>query len=122
MDERGKIIPGGVPPASTTLTRQQRTDAGAVGAAAAADQKNIVYVRPHDVLVMREATEGAIPVRLEHLSFAGPVVRATLRPLDGSDPIEAELTRERYKELGLKPDEELFVNMRNARVFEDYSI
>jgi len=33
-----------------------------------------------------------------------------------------ELTRERYKELALKPDEQLFVNMRNAKVFDDYSI
>ena len=42
---------------------------------------------------------------------------------DNDQAIEAALTRERYRELGLKTAEDVFLKFRNAKVFvDDYSI
>jgi sulfate transport system ATP-binding protein len=106
-------------------------DGAAAGAAATATatppgQPKTAYVRPHDVEIMREAPEGngVITADVEHVGFAGAVVNVLLRRLDGGETVEAELTRDRYRELGLKQSERVYVRVRNARVFapDDYSI
>jgi sulfate/thiosulfate transport system ATP-binding protein len=95
----------------------------AVGAAA---QSKTAYVRPHDVEITREPPEGngVIAAYVEHVGFAGAVVNVLLRRLDDQATVEAELTRDRYRELALKQAERVYVRVRNARVFavEDYSI
>ena len=70
------------------------------------------------------AGNGVIAAEVEHIGFAGAVVNVLLRRLDGGASVEAELTRDRYRELGLKQDERVYARVRNARVFEgeDYSI
>src|SRR4051812_37322324 len=89
-------------------------------------QAKTAYVRPHDVEIMREmpAGNGVIAVEVEHIGFAGAVVNVLLRRLDGGESVEAELTRDRYRELGLKQADRVYARVRNARVFEveDYSI
>jgi sulfate transport system ATP-binding protein len=83
----------------------------------------VVYVRPHDVEIAREADGDAIPARIDHISFAGPFVHVQLRRGDSNETIESAVTRERYRELGLKSGEEVYVKFKNARMFvEDYSI
>jgi sulfate transport system ATP-binding protein len=84
----------------------------------------VVYVRPHDVEVAREAANGdAIPARVDHVSFAGPFVQVQLTRADSQESLEAALTRERYRELSLKVGDAVYVRFRNARMFvEDYSI
>jgi sulfate transport system ATP-binding protein len=110
-----------------------QSTAGTAATAAPADSSEkagVVFVRPHDVEVTRfvSATDGddaaaAIPATVDHISIAGPVVNVQLLPKDGREPIEAALTRERYRELALKSGDSVYVRLRNARVFEeDYSI
>jgi len=86
----------------------------------------LAYVRPHDLEIFREEPEGngVIPADVDHVGFAGAVVNVSLRRSDNGEIVEAELTRERYRELQLKPAERVFVRVRNARVFppDDYSI
>jgi sulfate transport system ATP-binding protein len=68
-------------------------------------------------------SDGAIPATVDHISIAGPVVNVQLLPKDGREPIEAALTRDRYRELALKSGDSVYIRLRNARVFdEDYSI
>ena len=53
----------------------------------------------------------------------GPVVRVELDLCENSETVEAELTREIFRELALKVGESVFVRTRNVRVFvEDYQI
>ena len=104
----------------------------AVGEADAATpdaQRGVAYVRPHDVEVAREADGGddTILARVDHISFAGPFVHVQLTRRDNGQPVEAAVPRERYRALGLKAKEDVYVKFRNARVFaeqyaEDYSI
>jgi len=84
----------------------------------------VAYVRPHDVSIMRDAPQGeAVAALIRHIHTAGPVVRVQMERTDNRDIVDAEITRERYKELDLKTGESVFISLRNAKVFhEDYSI
>jgi sulfate transport system ATP-binding protein len=106
-------------------------EAGGAAVAAGGDgdgdgRRGVAYVRPHDVEVVREADGGGddtIAARVDHVSFAGPFVQVQLTRSDNQEAIEAALSRDRYRELGLKSGEPVFLRFRNARVFaEDYSI
>ena len=96
------------------------------GAAAASEGENLAgltLVRPHDVILSRDGSNrDAIPALVKHVGLAGPVVRVELERLGQGDSIEAELTLERGKVLGLKPGDTVFVTSRQAHSFEDYSI
>jgi sulfate transport system ATP-binding protein len=96
------------------------------GHAGAVEQSAVAYVRPHDVEVTRASEPNGtdtIQVKVDHISFAGPFVHVQLTRKDNGEMIEAALPRDRYKELELKPGDEVRAKLRNARVFgEDYSI
>jgi sulfate transport system ATP-binding protein len=78
----------------------------------------LAYVRPHDIDIQREANGvPAFRAVVSHIHPIGPVVRLELRREDESELIEAELTRERFKELDLKNGEQVYVRPRNLRVF-----
>ncbi len=49
--------------------------------------------------------------------LAAIIARFELERLDSRDIVEAELTRERYRELDLKVGEEVFMKPRTIRVF-----
>jgi sulfate transport system ATP-binding protein len=83
----------------------------------------LTYVRPHDVEIDRATSGDTFPAVIDHISFAGPVVNVTLRRKADDVVIEAALTRDRYKELGLRASEDVQVKFKHARTFEeDYSI
>ncbi|MCC2668734.1 MAG: sulfate transporter, ATPase subunit [Armatimonadetes bacterium] len=93
--------------------------------AGALDQPAIGYVRPHDLEVVRHKNGGtSIAAAVRHISPVGPVIRLELQRADTGDLIEAELTRERYRELALTTGENVFVKPRKLKVFvdDDYSI
>jgi sulfate transport system ATP-binding protein len=88
------------------------------------DGPAIAYVRPHDLEITRTPQDGsALAARVGHINSAGPVVRVQLDLLGTGQAVEAELTRERYRGLALASGQEVYVALRNARVFaQDYSI
>jgi sulfate transport system ATP-binding protein len=78
----------------------------------------IGYVRPHDLDLTRERNGvSSLEAVVQHVHPAGPVVRLELRRTDTGDPIEAALTRERYRLLAPRVGEQVFVEARNLRVF-----
>jgi sulfate transport system ATP-binding protein len=88
-------------------------------------ESGVVYVRPHDVEISRKPSlEGhAVVAHIEHITFAGPLVNVQLTRADTKESVDAAVTRERYKQLGLKSGEDVYVEFKNARMFvEDYSI
>lgn len=93
------------------------------------DAPAVGYVRPHELDVDRSRTSApAIEARVCHVRTFGPAVRLELQRHDTGEPIEAELTRDRFRELKLRAGETVFVTPRNMRVFvnqeyvQDYSI
>ena len=78
----------------------------------------IGYVRPHDIEVNRERTSpDEIEALIGHIHGAGGMPRLELERLDSSEPVEAELSRERLRELGLQVGDRVFIRPRSMRVF-----
>ncbi len=92
--------------------------------AANGDGPAVAYVRPHDLEVSRVPQNGSsIPARILHINSAGPIVRVQMELSGTAQGVEAELTRDRYRELALASGEQVYIALRNARVFaQDYSI
>jgi sulfate transport system ATP-binding protein len=82
------------------------------------------YVRPHDVEISRQmnGTPG-LAAEVISTSMAGPSARVYLKLRQTQELVEAELTRERHRELNLKAGEIVQISWRKARIFaDDYSI
>ena len=90
----------------------------------AQDTATIGYVRPHELDIVRHSNGApTIEAVIRHIHAVGPTVRIELARRDNDELMEAELTRERFTELGLKTGEEVQVKARKLQVFtEDYSI
>ncbi|MGH6817683.1 MAG: sulfate/molybdate ABC transporter ATP-binding protein [Methylovirgula sp.] len=84
----------------------------------------VTFVRPYDVEILRENPDGsAIAAKVCHIGFAGAAVNVELVRQDDHQQIEAELTNQAYRALGLKLDDEVFIRLRNQHSFyEDYAI
>ncbi len=88
------------------------------------DSPAVAYVRPYDIEInrVRQSPE-EIEAQIRHVQGAGAVARFELERLDSRELIEAEVTRERYRELALREGERVFIRPRNLRVFVgDYQI
>ncbi len=81
-----------------------------------------VYVRPHDILIDLHAADGMVPARVHRLIHLGWEIQAELQ-LDDGQVLTAHLTRERFNELNLQPQQHVFVKPKDARAFPlTYSI
>jgi sulfate/thiosulfate transport system ATP-binding protein len=88
------------------------------------DTAAVAYVRPYDIEISRTRQDSdEIEALVRHVQGAGAVARFELERLDTLEIIEAELTKERYRELDLQTGERVFIRPRNLRVFlGDYQI
>jgi len=78
------------------------------------------FVRPHDLEVDRyAASDAAIPATLLHAYALGPKVRLELRRKDNHELMEAELTRDRHRNLGLAAGDNVWVTPTSLRLFRD---
>ena len=77
------------------------------------------YVRPHEIDVYPHTSAGpsAVPATVSHIGWIGPVVRLELQRQDTGLSLEAEIPRERYRELNLKIGDIVDIAPRNLRVF-----
>jgi sulfate transport system ATP-binding protein len=84
------------------------------------------FVRPHELEVARHRNGApTIEATVRHVATVGPVVRLELTRRDTGEPLEAEVTRERFEELDLQAGEDVHLTPRRLQVFldeEDYSI
>ena len=90
----------------------------------AQDAQALAYVRPHELQVERYRQGGSgIVAELQRAIVVGPIARLELWPdtasaTPGQDRlIEAQMSCERFAELGLKQGEKLLVSPRQAKVF-----
>jgi sulfate transport system ATP-binding protein len=85
-----------------------------------------VYVRPHLLEIELSSNgfeaDGELRARVERIHAAGPSVKLEL-VTDAGDRVQAELTQERHRALGLARGMAVFVRPRQKRVFvNDFSI
>lgn len=79
----------------------------------------VAYVRPHDIEIFKTeiGSNPKIEAFISYVHTIGPLVRLELQRTDHSELIEAELTQERFRELGVSQGDKVFVYPRNVRVF-----
>lgn len=84
----------------------------------------IAYVRPHDIEIYKEPleTKPQFEAFISYVNAVGPLVRLELQRADHTEIIEAEMTQERYRNLGLLQGDKVFIYPRNVRVFLDETV
>jgi sulfate transport system ATP-binding protein len=77
------------------------------------------YVRPYELDVTRHsgAAASAVVASVRHIASAGPVVRLELTRDDNGNSLDAEISRDRYRELALSVGDKVEVTPRNVRTF-----
>ena len=87
------------------------------------DSEAVAFVRPHDIRVTRNATGPALPAEVIRSNAAGPVANLELRRLDSGETFTVQLGKEQFQELQPKAGEQVYVELKNVKVFsDDYSI
>ena len=88
------------------------------------DSDAIAFVRPHDIRVTREPGGPAtLAARVVRSNAAGPVANLDLVRLDTGEQFTVQLSKELFQQLQPKPGEQVYVELRNVKVFsDDYSI
>ncbi|MGH9782862.1 MAG: sulfate/molybdate ABC transporter ATP-binding protein, partial [Terriglobia bacterium] len=83
----------------------------------ALDAPAVAFVRPHELELQCQRTAAEqIEAVVRSVYLIGPLVRLEL-VLPGGEPLEAELTKEGYRELRLQPGTRVFVRPRNLKIF-----
>jgi len=90
------------------------------------DTLSDVYVRPHELSIEHKRNgEASIEAKVLHVNPTGSRTKVELRAVEFEQLILAEITVERFAELGLKTGDTVFVSARRAHVFKpqaSYSI
>ena len=77
----------------------------------------MVYVRPHLLDIhLQPIAKGSIAATVRHINVAGPKVKVELTTSWG-DPVQVEIDHDRYRELKLERDAEVFLSPRENHVF-----
>ncbi|HET6788514.1 MAG TPA: TOBE-like domain-containing protein, partial [Aquabacterium sp.] len=95
---------------------------GAVASAnSTGSDKDVSYVRPHEIQVLAHAEEGSLPVTLVHTLTVGPNTRLEFRRNDGQGEVDVELPRGEYAALRdsglLQAGGTVFLKPRRVRRF-----
>ncbi len=81
---------------------------------------DVGFVRPHDLEVARHRNGAAtVEATVRHVNAVGPTVRLDLVRRDTGGALAAEISRERFAELGLKAGEEVHVTPKRLQVFSE---
>jgi sulfate transport system ATP-binding protein len=94
----------------------------------AQDKNSVVgYVRPHQFEISRHKNgKLSLSARIVRINAAGVQVRVELILADDNRPIEVIVPQDRFRDLALKPGEDVFLRPNEVKIFEtdalDYSI
>lgn len=81
-------------------------------------EHEVTFVRPHDLELSRDRTTTTqLEATVRFIIAAGSRVRIELMSKNTSQPIEVELTKERYRELKLQQGDVVFVYPKQQRTF-----
>jgi sulfate transport system ATP-binding protein len=75
-----------------------------------------IFLRPHDVVVEKTPNSATVTARVKRVIHLGWEIQAELTLEDGQVVI-ANLTRERFDELKLEPQQQVYVRPKDAKAF-----
>ena len=78
----------------------------------------IAYVRPHDLSISRtKQSVDAIPAKVSYSHAVGPVVYVELKRDETDEYLEAEITKEQFKQLNIQAGDFVYVQPKEVKVF-----
>ena len=82
------------------------------------DSATIGYARPHEIEIFRERNGSeSMEAIAVYIQAFGPSVKLQLKRTDNAQILDAELSKDRHRELNLKVGEHVYVKPRQVRVF-----
>src|SRR5690554_386361 len=81
------------------------------------DSAAVAYVRPYDIDVLPGASAASLHAQIDLVSVIGPRVRLELQTESSSQTVHAEMSRSRFRELGLVQGGDAWIRPRNSRIF-----
>jgi sulfate transport system ATP-binding protein len=78
-----------------------------------------IYLRPQDIIIETESGESTVVAKVNRIIHLGWEVQAELL-LDDGQVLMAHLSRERFDELRIKPDQQVFIKPKDAKSFPLY--
>jgi sulfate transport system ATP-binding protein len=78
-----------------------------------------VFLRPQDILVETSPNGSSVPARVSRIIHLGWEIQAELT-LDDGQVLTAHLTRDRFDQLNLEPQQRVFVKPKEAKAFPLY--
>jgi len=78
------------------------------------------YLRPHDVLIQTANEEDFAPAKINRIVYLGWEIQIELI-VDDREIVTAYLDRDRFKELNVKTNQQVYVKPRQARAFPVHS-
>ncbi len=78
-----------------------------------------IFLRPQDVAIETEQNGNTVPARVSRLIHLGWEIQAELT-LDDGQVVTAHLTRERFDQLNLEPQQRVYVKPKDAKSFPLY--
>lgn len=81
-----------------------------------------IYVRPHELDIDKTPGKSSFRAKVVYTNTAGSLVQVELTS-DAAESLSVTLSHERYRELGIKKGDEVFVRPKEIKTFpEDFSI
>jgi sulfate/thiosulfate transport system ATP-binding protein len=78
-----------------------------------------IFLRPQDILIETIANENSVAARVSRIIHLGWEIQAEIA-LDDGQVVTAHLSRERFDQLQLKPQQRVFVRPKDAKAFPLY--
>jgi sulfate/thiosulfate transport system ATP-binding protein len=78
-----------------------------------------IFLRPHDVVIETTENSATVPARISRLIHLGWEIQVELT-LDDGQVLNANLTREKFDQLQLQPQQRVFVKPKDAKSFPLY--
>jgi sulfate/thiosulfate transport system ATP-binding protein len=78
-----------------------------------------MFLRPHDIVVELTPSDNTVPARVKRVIHLGWEIQAELRLDDGQEMV-AHITRDRFDELNLSADQQVYLRPKSARSFPLY--
>jgi sulfate transport system ATP-binding protein len=80
--------------------------------------EDTLYVRPHDIEILKTSPTVGIEARVQHIFSAGSVGRVTLARQHSNEIFEAEIPRVELDRLDLSPNDTVGLRFRHIRLFK----
>lgn len=81
------------------------------------DISKTIYVRPHDIKILKEKNSNSIPAMIENILILGPSVNIELKHEESGKMIDSQISRDEYEKLNIKEGEQVYIRIKNPKIF-----